>query len=177
MDWQGTLKVLAPTVATALLGPLGGAAVSAIGGILGIDKPTQEAIGKAIASGQMTPEQVANLKALEMQYQNDEAERNFKYADLAFQDRDSARKREAEIKDNTPKIIAYIFIAGFFIVIGIEFYIAINKIAIDPLSAKTLDMLFGVLLTVVIGSKEYYLGTSAHNQRAQDTIADIAKAP
>lgn len=92
MDWTDTLKQLAPTVATALLGPLGGAAVTAIGNILGIDNATQEQIKKAVTSGSLTPEQVGEIQKLEMQYQENERERGFKYADLAFRDRDSARK-------------------------------------------------------------------------------------
>lgn len=93
MDW---LKQLAPTVATALLGPLGGVAVSALGNILGVDSATQEKITNAIQSGQMTPEQISQIKALELQYQNEEKERGFRYEDLAFKDRDSARTRDSE---------------------------------------------------------------------------------
>lgn len=92
MDW---LKQLAPTVATALLGPLGGVAISAIGSILGVDAPTQDKIAKAIQSGQMTPEQVSQIKALELQYQNEEKERGFRYAELGFKDVDSARGRDS----------------------------------------------------------------------------------
>lgn len=69
------LKTLAPTVASAFLGPLGGSVVAAVGGILGISEPTQDKIKQAIESGQMTGEQIAQLKALEMQYQNEEKER------------------------------------------------------------------------------------------------------
>jgi hypothetical protein len=92
MDWTSILKSVAPTVATALLGPLGGAAVSAVGSALGVAEPTQKRIADVIASANMTPEQISALKALELQYQNDERERGFRYAELSFSDRDSARK-------------------------------------------------------------------------------------
>lgn len=91
-DWKETLKQLAPTVATALLGPAGGIAVSAIGSIFGITDATPDSIAKAIKSGQITPEQITEIKKLELQYQNDEKERGFKYAELAFKDKDSARQ-------------------------------------------------------------------------------------
>jgi hypothetical protein len=89
MDW---LKSLAPTVATALLGPLGGAAVSALGDALGISGATQAKIADAIKAGTLTPEQISAIKKMELDYQTQEAERGFKYADLAFRDRDSARQ-------------------------------------------------------------------------------------
>lgn len=95
MNWTDILRTIAPTVASAALGPLGGMAVAAIGEAIGIDAPTQEKIAKAITSGQLTPEALERIKTLEMQYQNDEKERGFKYAELEFQDVDSARKRDS----------------------------------------------------------------------------------
>lgn len=85
------LKNIAPTLASALLGPLGGVAVSAIGNILGVNSATTETISKAFQDGKLTPEQLTAIKELELKYQNDEAERGFKYSELAFKDRDSAR--------------------------------------------------------------------------------------
>lgn len=92
MDWLATIKAVAPTVATALFGPLGGAAVAALGDVLGIPEATKDKINDAIAKGQLTPEQVGKLRQLEMEYQNNEKERGFKYAELSFKDRDSARQ-------------------------------------------------------------------------------------
>lgn len=85
------LKNIAPTLASALLGPLGGVAVSAIGNILGVSSATTATISKAFQDGKLTPEQLSAIKELELKYQNDEAERGFKYSELAFKDRDSAR--------------------------------------------------------------------------------------
>jgi hypothetical protein len=69
------LKGIAPTLASALLGPLGGVAVSAIGKVFGIDSATTSDITKAFQDGKLTPEQLSQLKALELQYQNDERAR------------------------------------------------------------------------------------------------------
>lgn len=92
MDWLKTIAKVAPTVATALGGPLAGAAVSAIGGILGQDDPTPQSVAQAIESGQLTPEHIAEIRKLELQYQENEKERGFRYAELSFKDRDSARQ-------------------------------------------------------------------------------------
>ena len=94
MDWLGTLKSLAPTVATAILGPLGGVAVSAIGELLGVSDATQDKIAEVIKTGQLTPEQITALKKLELEYLNNEKERGFRYAELEFKDVADARKRD-----------------------------------------------------------------------------------
>ena len=82
---------VAPTIASALLGPLGGVAVAGLTKILGIDGGTVADVTKAISDGRVTPEQVAEIRKLELQFQQDEKERGFRYAELEFKDRDSAR--------------------------------------------------------------------------------------
>ncbi len=94
MNWLDTLKALAPTVATAIAGPLGGIAVGAIGELFGISDATQDKIAEVIKTGQMTPEQISGLKRLELEYLNNEKERGFKYAELEFKDVADARKRD-----------------------------------------------------------------------------------
>jgi len=110
MDWLGTLKTLAPTVATALGGPLAGMAVSALGGILGQASPTAATIASSITDGQLTPDHLAQIRQLELQYQNDEKERQFKYSDLAFKDVASARGMEAATKSTTPTVLTYLIV-------------------------------------------------------------------
>ena len=121
MDWMGTLKQLAPTVASALLGPLGGVAASAVGELLGIPDATQEAIANAFQKGQLTPEQISSLKQLEMQYQDNEKERGFKYAELEFKtnelvvkDRASAREMQVATHSKMPAVITIMVTIGFF---------------------------------------------------------------
>lgn len=94
MTWLKTLQQLAPTVASAFLGPLGGIAVSAIGNILGVSDATQDKIAQAIQTGQLTPEQLGKIKELELEYLENEKERGFKYAELEFADMADARKRD-----------------------------------------------------------------------------------
>ncbi len=127
MNWTELLKGIAPTLASAALGPLGGLAVSAIGSAMGIDSPTQEKIAKAFTSGQLTPEAIERLKTLELQYQNEEKERGFKYAELAFKenellgkDRDSARQMQIATHSKMPAILTFMVTIGFFgVLIGL----------------------------------------------------------
>lgn len=93
MDWKDTLLKLAPTVASALLGPGAGMAVTALGGLLGGDS---DAIKKTLEKGQLTAEQIAAIKQAEIMLQQQENELGFKFADLEVKDRDSARARDVE---------------------------------------------------------------------------------
>lgn len=120
-DWLTTLKQLAPTVAVALGGPLAGLAVTAIGSILGDEKPSVESITKAITSGLMTPEQVTKLRELELQYLENEKERGFKYAELVFKtdeligkDRSDARAMQIATQSRMPAVITILVTIGFF---------------------------------------------------------------
>jgi hypothetical protein len=112
------LKTVAPTVASALGGPLAGAAVTAIGGILGLDAPTQDKISDAITRGQLTGEQIEKLRALELQYQNEEKERGFRYAELEFKDRDSAR--QANVQGGTQKNLFWLSLVLIILCLGAE---------------------------------------------------------
>lgn len=91
INWKEIVSNIAPTVATALGGPLAGIAVKELGNVLGISEATQDSIKQAITGTQLTPEAISKLKELELQYQENERERGFKYAELSFKDRDSAR--------------------------------------------------------------------------------------
>ena len=63
MDW---LKQIAPTIATALGGPLAGMAVSAISKAIGVD---EEKVGDLIANNKLTADQIAQVKLAEIELQ------------------------------------------------------------------------------------------------------------
>jgi len=60
MDW---LKSIAPTIATALGGPLAGLAINAVSSALGIDP---DKVQETIASGKLTADQVASIQQAEL---------------------------------------------------------------------------------------------------------------
>ena len=166
MSWQDTLKSLAPTVLSAALGPAGAGIVAAIGAIIGIDNPTQDKIAKAIQGGQLTPEQITDLKKLEMQLQADEAERGFKYVELEFKDRDSARKREAATVDNTNKVLAYTVISAFIAMVGATL---LGFTKVDSVLAGTL---VGYLSAKAEQVLSYYFGSSSSSRQKNDLLAN-----
>ena len=110
-------KTLLPVLGSALAGPLGGAAAVAIGNAIGLSEATQKDISETFREGKLTPEQLASLKALELQYAAQEKELGFKYSELEFKDRDSARAREATVKDSVNQNIAYFIVVAFVLMV------------------------------------------------------------
>lgn len=144
-----SIASFAPTLAGMLGGPLAATAVTAIEGALGV---TVGAVPHLAEAG-LTPEAIVALKKADLEHQE-------AMAQLVVTDKASARSREIAVKDNTPKVLTYVYTLAFFATIGLEFYIGTNNIVLQESVKSTLDTMFGVLLGVVIGAKEYYLGTS-----------------
>jgi len=172
MDWLSTLKSLAPTVASALLGPLGGVAVSAIGSLLGVSEATQDKIAEVIQSGQMTPEQISQLKQLELQYQNTEKERGFKYAELAFKDRDSAR--QANVQGGTQKHLFWLSLLLLAATLGCEIFVLFHGYPPET-SEIVVGRVLGLMDSVALMVLAYWYGTSSGSDKKTDLMAGSAK--
>ncbi len=157
MDWQTILKSLAPTVASAVLGPLGGVAVAAIGNILGVSDATQDKIADVIKNGQLTPEQIGEIKKLELQYQENEKERDFKYADLAFKDRDSARK--ANVDGGVQKHIFWLSVVLLVGTLGTEGYVLFHGLP-PSVTDMVAGRVLGLMDAVALMALTYWYGTS-----------------
>ena len=157
---------IAPTIASALLGPLGGVAVAGLGKILGIDNATAKDITKAISDGKITPDQLADIKKLELQYQAEEAERGFKYAELTYKDSDSARQMQIATHSYIPAILAILVTLGFFGILG---FLILNS-AYKP-TEPLLVMLgsLGTAWTMIIG---FYFGSSHGSQNKDVMLAN-----
>lgn len=169
MDWIDTLKTLAPTVATALGGPLAGAAVSAIGAALGVPPGS---IAKAFQDGQLTPDSVAKLRELELQYQNDEKERGFKYAELAYKDRDSARTTNTT--GGIQNRLFFLSLLLLLMTLGAEG--AVLFIGYPPgVPDVVIGRILGLADSVAIMVLSYYYGTSSGSAQKTEMLVGQGK--
>lgn len=160
------LKTIAPTLASALLGPLGGVAVAAIGNLLGVSEPTQEKIANAIQTGQLTPEQITGLKKLELEYQENERERGFRYEELAFKDRDSARIMQASTRSEVPAVLTYLLTIGFF---GVLFAMFKNP---EMKESAPLMIMLGSLGAAWTGACAFWFGTTHGSNMKNELLAN-----
>jgi len=162
------LKTLAPTLASALLGPLGGVAVSALGKIIGVDNATVATVTEAFNDGKLTPEHLAQIKELELKYQNEEKERGFRYADLEFKDRDSARQMQISTQSNTPTVLTYMVTAGFFGILG---WMMHDSSVVD---SPPIMIMLGSLGTAWTGCISFWFGTTS-NSAKKDVMLNASR--
>ena len=148
-DLLNLLKGFAPTLATAVAGPLGGAAISAIAAKLGV-ADSVESVAKAITAD---PAAAAKLQELEMEY-----------AKLDAADRADARARETALatsenvpvlnKSVTPVLAIIIVIAWGFIQYHLLTHIVPTEMR--EIIIRVLGTLDGALVMVL----SYYFGAS-----------------
>jgi hypothetical protein len=162
MEW---LKQIAPTIATALGGPLAGMAVSAISKAVGVD---EDKVQDLISSNKMTPDQIAQVKLAEIELKRQENELGLNFETLAVDDRKSAREMQATTRSIVPPVLAAIVTLGFF---GIMVMMLLGKV--DSNNPAILMML-GSLGTAWTGIIAYYFGSSAGSQAKTDLLS---KAP
>lgn len=161
MTWL--TKVL-PTIATAIGGPLAGVAVDFVASKLNLSEKTTDSVKAAIAGA--TPEQLIQLKQIDVDLQKYFAELDIDIFKLETEDRDSARKREISVHDNTPKILAYGITLGFF---GILVWILKHGFPID--NKDVLIYMLGSLNAAWTGAMAYYYGTTKSSNDKNKLIA------
>jgi hypothetical protein len=154
MDW---LKTIAPTIATAMGGPLAGMAVDAIGNALGMKDATKEQVKDLLASGTLTSDQMASIKQADASLKVRMKELEIDMEKVHAGDRNSAREMAARTGDVwTPRIMALVV----FIVWGAVNYKLFNGTIngdMRELVARALGTLDAVLMAVIY----YYYGSSS----------------
>ena len=108
---KGLIGAVAPTIGQALGGPLGGTAAQAIAQVLGC-KPDEKSIEKAVQNA--TPEQLAEIKKAELDFQARMKELDVDVFKLETADIQNAR--QAFKGDWTPRFIAIacvLFFGGY----------------------------------------------------------------
>ena len=156
MDWLNTLKTVAPTVASAMGGPLAGEAVSALIGVVG--GQDAEDVRKIIEGGRLTTEQIGQLRQLELQFQENERERGFKYAELAFKDRDSAR--QANVAGATQRPLFWLSVVLLLLCLGTEITVLVRGLP-QGTSELVVGRVLGLLDAIAMTVLAYWYGTSS----------------
>ena len=147
---KGIINAVAPTIGQALGGPLGGLASQAISNVLGV-KNDSKSIENALAHA--TPEQLAEIKKAELEFEKQMKELDVDVFKLENEDFQDARKTFAG--DWTPKIFAMTIVLGFF---AFVFYIVSDdwNREMEPL----LNIILGGLLANVASVSSFYFGNS-----------------
>jgi hypothetical protein len=153
------LKSVAPTLATAVAGPLGGAAVTALAAKLGVSDSV-DAVAKAIAGDPAAAQKIAELE--------------LEYAKLNAQDRDSARKAYAAIatSENSTKLDKLVVPILALGVVGLAFTLIGVLMFVDTPSDQQQLVIFALgFITSAAGQVlSFYFGSS---QGSKDKTEDM----
>ncbi|MDP1832256.1 MAG: hypothetical protein Q8K67_09370 [Geothrix sp.] len=170
-DWKALVKSIAPTIGTALGGPLGGVAGMALTKALGLGEESakdDDALAAAVQGA--SPDQLMSLKkadqdfALQMQklgFENIQA-----LEAIAAGDRANAREREIKTQDWTPKTLGIAITLGFF---GLLYFLLRHE---PPAGSRDiLNIMLGSLGSAWIGVVSYYFGSSAGSARKTEILS------
>ena len=159
------VRTVAPSIASAVGGPLAGMATKAISEAL-LGKPDGTEAELLQAADRATPEQLLALKRAEQSFEVQMRELDIDLERIASQDRDSARSREVATRDWTPRVLAGLITAGY---VGELFYMLKNGLPQHGGSEAMLVML-GTLGTAWGGVVAYYFGSSAGSKAKDEAI-------
>ena len=159
------LGQIAPTIATALGGPLAGMAVKTLSSVLlGHENGSEDEVQAALASA--SPDQLAALKKIDADFKAHMKELDIDLERIAAGDRDSARKMQTETKDWVPKLLAIVITLGFF---GILVWMLVQ--GMPQTGTEALLMMLGALGTAWTGVVNFYYGSSAGSKAKNDMLA------
>jgi hypothetical protein len=159
----GLIGSVAPTIATALGGPLAGMADRAICGALGLATDAKPAeITTALAAA--TPDQMLALKNADNAFAAQMKQLDVDLARVDAGDRASARAREVSVHDSTPAVLAYGLTVGFF---GLVWLMVFHSVPVE--NASAVNILLGTLGTAWIAAMSYYFGSTS-GSRTKDAM-------
>jgi hypothetical protein len=163
------LGQVAPTIATALGGPLAGVAVKTLSNVLlGHENGSEDDVKASLATA--SPDQLAALKKIDADFKVQMKELDIDLERIAAGDRDSARKMQTETKDWVPKLLAIVITVGFF---GILVWMLVQ--GMPQTGTEALLMMLGALGTAWTGVVNFYYGSSAGSKAKNDLLASKDK--
>lgn len=168
MELKSIVKDLAPALGTALMGPLGGVALSFLAEKLGVPDKTVQAVTSAISDGKMTPEQVTSLKLAELEFKKFCEEKEIDYVRIAEADRSSAREMQVATQSIMPAVLTSLVTVGFFGILSLLFFHPELK------GNEIVMIMVGQLSTVWAGCVAFYVGTTHGSAQKTNLLAQSA---
>jgi len=164
------LRSIAPTVATALGGPLAGNAVKLLSDTLfGKSDATEEEIQKAISSP--TAEQLIKLKELDQNFDLRMAELDVEEIKIHQVDRSSARQREIDIsntdRSNRDPMMIALPVMSFVLMVAC---IGVLIFTESRVASSAMSFLAGSITTAWLSIFNYYYGSSSGSKSKEITI-------
>lgn len=164
------LGAVAPSLATAWGGPLGGIAAKAVADkLLGNADAPLEAVEDALFA--TTGADLAKLKEIDNAFKAELKAAEVDMERIAADDRISARERQVKTGDKTPVILGLAVIVGFFGVLAYLF-----RYGLPDNGSEVLLIMVGSLATMVSQVANFFFGSSAGSKAKTEIISGLKDA-
>ncbi len=169
---KGVLGAVAPTLATAIGGPLAGQAVRAIGDALGLGPDVDEA-AVAQAVSQATPEQLLALRKADSDFTIKMRELDIDVLAIDQRDRADARAMKIATSGRATEVLAFVVVAGF---LGTVYAVLAGYVdgLKDPLTATLVGTLIGYVSAKADQVVSFYFGSSSSSRAKDETIKGLS---
>lgn len=167
------VRTVAPSIASAVGGPLAGMATRAISEAL-LGKPDGTEAELTEAAAKATPEQLLALKQAENEFSVRMRELDIDLERIANADRDSARQREVKTGDWMPRVLAFVVVGGFMLTVFLVLLGHVEGMK-DPLMATTVGTLIGFVSAKCEQVVAYYFGSSAGSKAKDEAMHNMTR--
>ncbi len=186
-DWKKLVNGLAPTLGTALLGPLGGMALKTIAAaVTGNAEASEDEVAEALASGTLTGEQIVALRTANNQFELDMQHMQIDLAQLNAQTElayvtDTSNARATFGGNENVFVLGVCILISFAVLMGAVllgcFLLMTGYFKVDPNVAAICSGLIGTVVGYVAANAQqvvsYFYGSS---KGSKDSGAAIASA-
>ena len=166
MEW---LKMIGPTLASAIAGPFGGLAYEAVSKAMGV---SQDDAKRMLESGKMSSDQIALVQQAEIELKAKAMELGLNFEQLAVNDRKSARDMQISTQSFVPPLLSILVVVAW---ATIQYFLLTH--VIDPsmreLIARVLGTLDGALMLVL----SFYFGSSSGSQAKDQLLHQSSPTP
>lgn len=167
-DWKSLVGSVAPVIATALGGPLAGAAVKAIAvAVTGDENANEKQIAKVLETAD--PEILFKLKEADQTFELKMAELGVNLETLAKEDRSSARDMHTATRGWSISILSGVTVAGFFAVV---IYVLTGEVGLD---STMLGFVLGQVSAKAEQVYNFHFGSSAGSKEKTYQLTNRSK--
>ena len=154
---KNVVGTLAPTIGSALGGPMGNMAANVIADVLGV-KPEPKALQQAVQNA--TPEQLAQIKKAELEFETQMKELDVDIFALETADKQDARQKFS--KDWTTRVMGIAVLGGF---LGYIFLVTLQPP--EQNSEALINLVLGYLGGLARAEISFYFGASNSSDKSK----------
>jgi hypothetical protein len=157
----GALKAIAPVAASLVGGPIGGIVLTTINAMTGDDVPNFKTEADLAAAYEKDPTIILKLRRLDAEIEQIAADNKMDLEELAYKDRDSARKMHMVLQSKTPMVLSLYIFSLFTAIVGVVLWGMVSKeFGIDPVTEKFVYFLLGAVMAWVGKILDFTFGSS-----------------